>query len=145
MTDRTEQSIVINADADVIMAVIADFEQYPQWVSAAREVEVVKTGPAGRAQHVRFVLDAGVLKDNYELSYDWSADGHTVTWDLISSDLQTSQHGRYSLVQQAPGSTKVTYELTVDLAIPMIGQLKRRAEKAITDAALKELKKRVED
>ncbi|HEY9316228.1 SRPBCC family protein [Williamsia sp.] len=145
MTDRTEQSIVINADADVIMAVIADFEQYPQWVSAAREVEVVKAGADGRAEHVRFVLDAGVLKDNYELSYEWATDGHSVTWDLITSDLQTAQHGRYSLVQQAPGSTKVTYELTVDLAIPMIGQLKRRAEKAITDAALKELKKRVED
>jgi hypothetical protein len=68
-----------------------------------------------------------------------------VSWDLVSSDLQTAQHGSYRLVQQAPGSTKVTYELTVDLSIPMIGQLKRRAEKAITDAALKELKKRVED
>lgn len=144
MTDRTEQSIVINADAADIMSVIADFEQYPKWVSAAREVEVTVPGAQGLAEQVRFELDAGVLKDNYELSYDWSPDGTSVTWDLISSDLQTAQHGRYSLVQQAPGSTKVTYELRVSLAIPMIGQLKRRAEKAITDAALKELKKRVE-
>ena len=37
-----------------------------------------------------------------------------------------------------------TYELTVDLTIPMIGLFKRKAEKAITDTALKELKKRVE-
>jgi hypothetical protein len=144
VTDRTEQSIVINADARDIMSVIADFEQYPKWVSAAREVQVTVPGASGLAQQVRFVLDAGVLKDNYELSYDWSPDGTSVTWDLISSDLQTAQHGRYLLVQQAPGSTKVTYELSVNLSIPMIGQLKRRAEKAITDAALKELKKRVE-
>jgi ribosome-associated toxin RatA of RatAB toxin-antitoxin module len=145
MTDRTQQSIVINADAADIMAVIADFEQYPRWVSAARNVEVTVPGPGDRARQVRFVLDAGVLKDTYELSYEWADDGYTVSWDLVSSDLQTSQHGSYKLVQQAPGSTKVTYELTVDLSIPMIGQLKRRAEKAITDAALKELKKRVED
>jgi ribosome-associated toxin RatA of RatAB toxin-antitoxin module len=145
MTDRTQQSIVINADAADIMAVIADFEQYPRWVSAARNVEVTVPGPGNRARQVRFVLDAGVLKDTYELSYEWADDGYTVSWDLVSSDLQTSQHGSYKLVQQAPGSTKVTYELTVDLSIPMIGQLKRRAEKAITDAALKELKKRVED
>ncbi|ORM33657.1 SRPBCC family protein [Williamsia sp. 1135] len=144
MTDRTEQSIVINADAQAIMSVIADFEQYPKWVSAARDVQVTVPGASGRARQVRFVLDAGVLKDNYELSYDWSPDGNSVTWDLVSSDLQTAQHGRYLLVQQAPGSTKVTYELSVGLSIPMIGQLKRRAEKAITDAALKELKKRVE-
>ena len=38
----------------------------------------------------------------------------------------------------------MTYSLTVDLAIPMLGMLKRKAEKVIMDTALKELKKRVE-
>jgi hypothetical protein len=38
----------------------------------------------------------------------------------------------------------VTYSLTVDLAIPMIGMIKRKAEKIIMDTALKELKRRVE-
>ena len=40
--------------------------------------------------------------------------------------------------------TDVTYELSVDLAIPMIGLLKRKAERRLTDTALKDLKKRVE-
>ncbi|MGZ8180254.1 SRPBCC family protein [Williamsia sp. SKLECPSW1] len=148
MADSTEQSIVISADPDAVMDVIADFDRYPEWVSAADEVTVVEagTGPDGapRAHRVRFRLDAGVLRDTYELVYTWSDDGRSVEWDLVSSELQTAQHGRYTLVQQASGSTKVTYQLTVDLAIPIIGALKRRAEKAITDAALKELKKRVE-
>jgi hypothetical protein len=38
----------------------------------------------------------------------------------------------------------VTYGLSVDLAIPMIGMIKRTAEKVILDTALKELKRRVE-
>jgi hypothetical protein len=42
------------------------------------------------------------------------------------------------------GSTEVTYHLAVDLVIPMLGMLKRKAEKVIMDTALKELKKRVE-
>ena len=33
---------------------------------------------------------------------------------------------------------------TVDLVIPMIGLLKRKAERRLTDTALKDLKKRVE-
>ncbi|MGJ0120828.1 SRPBCC family protein [Williamsia sp. MIQD14] len=144
MADRTEQSIVINADAEAIMAVIADFARYPEWVSAADEVTVTDPGDGARAKQVRFRLDAGVLRDTYELSYRWAPTGDAVEWDLISSELQTAQQGRYSLVQQTSGSTKVTYELMVDLAIPIIGALKRRAEKAITDVALKELKKRVE-
>lgn len=147
MADSTEQSIVVSADPDAVMDVIADFERYPEWVSAADEVTVTEPGDpdgSGRARRVRFRLDAGVLRDTYELAYTWGADGRSVEWELVSSELQTAQHGRYTLVQQASGSTKVTYQLTVDLAIPIIGALKRRAEKAITDAALKELKKRVE-
>jgi len=38
----------------------------------------------------------------------------------------------------------VTYRLAVDVKIPMLGMLKRKAEKVIIDTALKELKKRVE-
>ncbi|MCF8589314.1 SRPBCC family protein [Gordonia liuliyuniae] len=144
MSDHTEQSTVVGADVDAVMSVIADFEKYPEWVGAAREVTVLERDTSGRGTHVRFVLDAGVLADTYELRYQWSDDGSWVSWGLVSSQLQRDQQGRYQLAQQVPGSTKVTYTLTVDLQIPMISQLKRRAEKAITEAALSDLKKRVE-
>ena len=38
----------------------------------------------------------------------------------------------------------VTYALSVELGIGMIGMLKRKAEKVIMDTALNELKRRVE-
>ena len=38
----------------------------------------------------------------------------------------------------------MTYAITIDLKIPMLGMMKRKAEKVILDTALKELKKRVE-
>ncbi len=145
MTDSTEQSTIVAADVAAVMAVIADFENYPEWVGAAREVTVLERDDAGRGVHVRFVLDAGVLADTYELRYEWADDGTAVSWRLVSSDLQRDQRGQYLLTQQVAGSTKVTYTLTVDLKIPMISQLKRRAEKAITTTALSDLKKRVED
>lgn len=144
MADHTAQSIVMGADPDVIMAVIADFEDYPTWVSAAREARVIETGADGKARRVRFELDAGVLKDTYVLEYDWADDGMAVSWELVSSNLQRAQRGRYTLVAQTAGSTKVSYELMVDLLVPVIAQLKRRAEKAIISSALHELKKRVE-
>ncbi|QKT07603.1 SRPBCC family protein [Gordonia sp. X0973] len=144
MADHTAQSIVINAEPEAVMAVIADFDNYPEWVSAAREVTVEEFGPDGKPARVRFDLDAGVLKDTYVLEYDWADDGSSVGWNLASSKLQRAQRGRYTVVAQAAGSTKVSYELTVDLLVPIIGQLKRRAEKAIINSALHELKKRVE-
>jgi polyketide cyclase/dehydrase/lipid transport protein len=77
------------------------------------------------------------------LSYKWPADRGSVRWSLVSSSLVRSLDGAYLLTPKRSG-TDVTYELTVDLAIPMIGLLKRKAERRLTDTALKDLKKRVE-
>ncbi|MGY1900277.1 SRPBCC family protein [Nocardia gipuzkoensis] len=143
MADRTQRSIVIEAPSQQVMSVIADLESYPEWVSAAKSVEVLEAGEDGLAKTARFVLDAGVVKDTYVLSYDWRADRKAVSWRLLSGDLQKAQNGTYELIDR-PGGTEVVYTLTVDLNIPMIGMFKRKAEKVITDTALKELKKRVE-
>jgi hypothetical protein len=87
-------------------------------------------------------MDAGVLKDEYTLEYTWRTDG--VDWHMVGkSSVQKSQVGSYTLVDNG-ASTEVTYKLTVDIAMPMLGMFKRKAEKMITDTALKELKKRVE-
>ena len=51
--------------------------------------------------------------------------------------------GSYEL-QPKGASTTVTYRLSVDVNLPMIGLFKRKAEKTIIDGALKNLKKRVE-
>ncbi|MBY6351125.1 SRPBCC family protein [Rhodococcoides corynebacterioides] len=143
MADKTTKSIVVGGTPAAVMAVIADFPAYPDWVEAAKSVEVLEDGPNGRARRVRFVLDAGMVKDTYELEYDWAGD-ESVSWRLVEGQMQKSQEGSYRLTDRGDGSTEVTYELTVDLAIPMIGLFKRKAEKVITDTALKELKKRVE-
>ncbi len=144
MAEKTQRSITVDAPSAQVMDVIADFDAYPSWVSAAKSVEVLATGPNGRADRVKFVLDAGMVKDTYELRYDWASDGMAVAWELVSGEMQKSQSGSYTLKDTGDGRTDVVYELTVDLNIPMIGLFKRKAEKVITDTALKELKKRVE-
>jgi ribosome-associated toxin RatA of RatAB toxin-antitoxin module len=142
MADQSTQSIVVDAPASAVMAVIADFPAYPQWVSAAKDVEVLATGPDGRAAQVHFVLDAGAVKDDYVLDYTWD-DDRKVTWTLVRGQMQKRQDGSYTL-RALGASTEVTYTITIDLSIPMLGMIKRKAEKVILDTALKELKKRVE-
>lgn len=148
MDDQSTQSIVINADPQAIMDVIADFSAYPQWALAVKKAEVLVPGTGGRPERVRFVLDAGLAKDEYVLDYTWSADGTTVSWELVEGQMQKAQHGSYvlePLVRQPDGAaTKVTYRLRVELAIPLIEVIKRKAEKVIMDTALRELKRRVE-
>ena len=83
-----------------------------------------------------------MFRDSYELAYDWDGD-RAVRWELVSGQMQKSQHGSYTLQAQGD-ATKVTYRLAVELTMPMLGMLKRKGEKLIMDTALKELKKRVE-
>ena len=66
-----------------------------------------------------------------------------MSWTLVKGQLMKRQEGSYTL-EETDGRTEVTYRITIDIKIPMIGMMKRRAEKVILDTALKELKKRVE-
>jgi carbon monoxide dehydrogenase subunit G len=142
MADQASSSITVNADKAAVMTVIANFEAYPEWASMIRTVTVDETGPDGRGSQVSFVLDAGVLKDEYTLAYDWTGDDR-VDWHLVKGKALKSQEGSYVL-EDTGGATLVTYRLAVDLTIPMLGMFKRKAEKVIIDTALKGLKKRVE-
>lgn len=143
VAEKTAQTIYIEADPSTVMDVIADIGSYPEWVAEYKETEVLDTDGAGNPKTARLVLDAAVLKDTMVLSYQWPADRQSVTWTLVSSSLLKALQGAYRLSPKGSG-TDVTYELSVDLVIPMIGLLKRKAERRLTDTALKDLKKRVE-
>ncbi|MEU5552357.1 SRPBCC family protein [Micromonospora sp. NPDC047793] len=145
MADSSTQSITIGAPPDRVVAVICDFPSYPEWAEAVRQAEVVEEYEDGYASQVRFVLDAGVMADEYVLEYGYSEDLSHIEWHLVApSKMQRSQRGSYDLVADADGGTTVTYTLEVELAVGMLGMFRRKAEKMIMDAALKQLKRRVE-
>jgi ribosome-associated toxin RatA of RatAB toxin-antitoxin module len=143
MAEQSTQSIEVDASPEQVMAVIADFPAYPEWAKAVRQTEVLAEDESSRAKQVRLTLDAGPIKDVYTLEYEWDADGLGVSWHLVKGQMQKAQNGRYQL-RPAAGGTEVTYTLSVELALPMIGLLRRKAEKMVMDTALKELKRRVE-
>lgn len=143
MADRTSSSIVVAAPVAAVMGVIADFAAYPEWATGVRSAEVTQAGPGGRAAAVRFVLDAGIIKDSYVLAYEWDADA-AVRWSLAGPGSMISEMSGGYLLSPAAGGTRVTYELAVGLRVPMLGMLKRKAEKTIIDTALRGLKKRTE-
>ena len=142
MAEQTTSSIVIDAEPAAVMAVISDFDAYPEWAQGVKKAEVVAEGGDGRAEQVYFELDASPIKDAYTLQYDWHGDS-SVHWTLAEGRMLKAMDGSYELADRG-GSTEVTYRLAVDISIPMIGMLKRKAEKVIIDTALKGLKKRVE-
>lgn len=139
---RTSSDIVIAAPPADIMAVIADFPAYPEWATGVRQAEVV-AGDEQRPDQVHFVLDAAPIRDEYDLAYTWDGD-NGVSWSLVGKgSMLTGMDGSYEL-EEIDSGTRVTYKLAVNVSIPMLGMLKRKAEKVVIDTALKGLKRRVE-
>lgn len=146
MADSTKSSVSIKAPPAEVLDVIADFDSYPEWTGQIKKAEVLSEDEQGWPLQVQLTLDAGVIKDTYVLAYTWDVgeDGTgVVSWELVKSSILKSLDGIYRLSGTAD-QTDVVYELTVDLSIPVIGMLRRKAEKTIIETALKGLKKRVE-
>ena len=145
MADTSTQSIRVSAPMSRVAAVICDFPRYPEWAGAMKQVEVLQEYEDGYAARVRFVIDAGVMTDDYTLEYAYAEDLSRIEWELVApSKTQKSQRGSYDLVDEGDGTTTVTYTLEVELSIGMLGMFRRKAEKMIMDTALRELKRRVE-
>ncbi|MGW4028570.1 SRPBCC family protein [Streptomyces sp. NPDC004838] len=144
MAEHTSSSITIEAAPAEVMGVISDFDRYPEWTGEVKQAEVVSRDGTGRAEQVRLVLDAGAIKDDHTLAYSWNGENQ-VSWTLVKSQMLRAIDGSYTLRPVGGGDrTEVTYQLTVDVKIPMLGMIKRKAEKVIIDRALDGLKKRVE-
>ena len=143
MAERTESSTIINATPAQVMDVIADLASYPEWSDGVKSVEVLTEYEDGRPADAHFVVDAGAIKDSYSLEYDWDED-RSVTWRLTEGQMLKALDGVYELTDNGDGTTTVVYQLSVDVSIPMIGLIKRKAEKVIIDTALRGLKERVE-
>ena len=124
MADRTESSIVINASPAQVMSVVADLARYPEWSEGMKSVEILTEYEDGRPADARFVVDAGAIKDTYELEYDWD-DDRAVSWTLTQGSMLKSMDGAYTLTDNGNGTTTVNYQLSVDVSIPMIGQIGR--------------------
>lgn len=142
MADRTEGSIVIQADPSAIMKVITDFEAYPDWADF-QATEVRERDDGGRATLVYFELSAGPINARYSLSYNYRDGNSGIEWSFAGGTGVRNIEGEY-LLEAEGAATKVTYRTSAELGIPIPGFLKRQGEKRIIDTALKGLKKRVE-
>jgi Polyketide cyclase / dehydrase and lipid transport len=142
MEGRTTSTIMIPAPRSVVMSVIADFAAYPAWASMHSAEVLGEPGADGRAQLVRFEVDAGIFREQFVLRYEWDGDAR-VRWHLAEpGSVISAMSGAYILADRAAG-TEVTFELTIAARFPMPVMLRRRAEQTVVDTALKGLRSRV--
>lgn len=143
MADQTTRQMRIDAPLDTIWAVLTDFERYPEWARDLKEATVLERDDEGRATAVRFRAAAMGRSTSYTLRYQWDDAPNRLPWELIDGDIMRVLDGAYEFVER-DGSTDITYHLRVELAVPLPGFVKRRAEARIVGTALAELRDHVE-
>lgn len=139
-------SSTVTANIERCVEVALDLDRYPEWAEGVTSVEILERDSDGRPIEAKFVAEAIGRRTRYVLRYDLSNLPERLSWSLIEGDITRRLDGTYRFVvsPDEPGSTDVTYELAIDLAVPLPGFVKRRAEAKIVRAALPEFCRRVE-
>ena len=143
MAEHAEGTTEVFATPSEVMAVVADFEAYPEWVGNLEEVEVLARDRRGRGTRVAFRLRTPMGDQAYTLAYRYRPRDAGMTWTYVEGTLDDLA-GSYELEPTGDGTTRVTYRLEVALGVPLPGLVKRQAAKQIVRSALADLKRRVE-
>ncbi len=143
MTETASERIRVDAPADRCWDVAIDFESYPEWVRDVKEAKILERDDEGRGKRVEYRAAALGKSVRYVLEYDYSDAPNSFSWTFVEGDMLRKLDGSYRF-EAEDASTRVHYDLAVDLAVPLPGLLKRRAAGLIMGSALKELKKQVE-
>ena len=140
MAVTDSRDVVIEAKPEEILEVLFDLESLTEWSSAHQEVEILERDDEGRPIKSRQVVKLVGVADEQVLDYTVHDDG--VSWTLVSAKQQRAQDGRYTLTPDGD-STRVHFELTVDLTVPVPGFLIKKGAKGLMDTATEGLRKRV--
>ncbi len=143
MADTANERIRVDAPADVCFDVAVDFESYPEWAKDVKSAEILERDSEGLGTLVEYRAAAMGRSVGYVLRYDYSDAPASFSWQLDSGDMLKRLDGTYRFEPEGD-STRVHYELAVEVSMPLPGFMKRRAAGIIMGSALKELKKQVE-
>ncbi len=140
MAVTESREVLIEATPDEVMDVLFDLESLPEWSSVHQTVDILERDGQGRPMKSRQIVKLIGFTEEQVLCYTVHDDG--VSWTLESANQQRAQEGRYTLTPDG-GSTRVRFDLTLDLLMPVPGFLVRRGTKSLMDTATKGLRKRV--
>lgn len=144
MAEHASEQITVEAPVEACYSVLLDFENYSDWVPDLKSTTVVERDAEGRGAVVEFRAAAMGKSTTYQLRYDYEGAPNRLAWTLERGDVERAIDGAYLLAETPEGATEVTYELSIELVIPLLGFMKRRAEERIIRAALPQLKAHVE-
>jgi ribosome-associated toxin RatA of RatAB toxin-antitoxin module len=140
MATSDSREVVIEATPQEILDVVADIDATPSWSPQYQSAEVMDTYDDGRPRRVKMTIKAAGITDTQVIEYTWTE--NKVSWTLIRATQLKKQDASYTLTPDGD-KTRVTFDITIDLAVPLPGFILKRAMKGGTETATDGLRKQV--
>jgi carbon monoxide dehydrogenase subunit G len=142
VTQRATESIAVDAPPEVVFRVVTDFERYTEWLSDVKRIEILERDATGRALEIEFRAAAFGRSTVYALCYDYEGAPASLSWHQTRGDLTAAMSGQYRFEPRGEG-TLLTYDLEVELLVPIPAFIRFRAAHRIQTQALHELRAQV--
>ena len=140
MATSDSREVVIEASPEEILDVIADVEATPTWSPQYQSCQILDAYDDGRPRQVKMKIKTAGITDEQVVEYTWAE--NKVSWTLISASQLKAQDASYTLVPDGD-KTKVKFDITVDLSVPLPGFILKRAMKGGVETATDGLRKQV--
>lgn len=140
MATSDSREVVIEATPQEILDVVADVEATPSWSPQYQRAEILETYDDGRPKRVKMTVKAAGLTDEQVIEYTWSE--NKVSWTLVSAGQLKAQDASYTLTPDGD-KTKVRFDITIDLSVPLPGFILKRTMKGGVETATEGLRKQV--
>jgi ribosome-associated toxin RatA of RatAB toxin-antitoxin module len=140
MATSDSREVVIEASPEEILDVIADVESTPTWSPQYQTAEILEAYDNGRPRRVKMKIKTAGISDEQVVDYTWADD--SVSWTLVSAGQLKAQDASYTLTPDGD-KTKVTFDITIDLSIPLPGFVLKRVMKGAMETATDGLRKQV--
>ncbi len=140
MATSDSREIVIEASPEEILDVIADVEATPTWSPQYQTAEILEAYDDGRPKRVKMKVKSAGISDEQVVEYTWA--DNKASWKLISAGQLKAQDASYTLTPEGD-KTKVKFDITIDLSIPLPGFILKRAMKGAMETATDGLRKQV--
>ena len=143
MAQRATVSIEVDAAPEVCYRVVTDFASYINWVSDLKKIEILERDSEGRPLEIEFRAAAFGPSTTYTLRNDYSRAPELLSWFQTDGDITETMKGQYRFEATGTG-TRITYDLEVELLVPIPAFIKSRAAHRIQTQALDDLKAQAE-
>jgi ribosome-associated toxin RatA of RatAB toxin-antitoxin module len=137
------KTVEVDAGAPAIMAIVADFEAYPQWNEEVKGLWVLARYDDGRPSQLR--LDASL--NGFDATYIQAVyypGPNQIQTVMQQGDLFSKQEQLFSVVEMGP-TTLLTVDLDVEVTMPVPAMMVKKMANDALDHLADKLKGRAEE